>query len=207
MNGTMLISQKPKNQDELRSCAVFQRKLFEILVKDHALMWDEILFPCADSRSVVVAQKLNEPSVFGSHGIISSIEEETLKAAAVSASEQTGCNIPYRIKAIGNEPDSVLKALKTPLKGFEETAVCGDFSDLVSGRDENWKIREQARKFLSFAETANDKTGKSFIGLLGGKAIFCGKEENIEKISKIYESKTGVQAKAKIHKAVRRSAK
>ncbi len=207
MNGAMLISQKPKNQDELRSCAVFQRKLFEILVKDHALMWDEILFPCADSRSVVVAQKLNEPSVFGSHGIISNVEVKALKRAIDAAAEQTGCSLLCTIRTIGDEPDSVLKALKIPLKGFEETAVCGDFSDLVSGRDENWKIREQARKFLSFAETANDKTGKSFIGLLGGKAIFCGNEENIEKISKIYESKTGVQAKAKIHKAVRRSAK
>lgn len=207
MNGAKLIYQKPKNSEELRSCALFQRKLFEVLINKYDLMWDEILFPCADSRSVVVAQKLDELSVFGTHAIISGIDENDLSSAAKAAAGLTGCKLAYSIKKISGDPDSIKKALRAPLNDFEGMLICGDFSELVSGCDENWKIRDQARKFLSFTETANDKTDKSFSGLIGGKAVFCGNEENIEKISKIYEAKTGVQAKAKIHKAVRRSAK
>lgn len=74
MTDAMLICQKPTNTDELRSCALFQRKLFEILTAEYGLLWNEILFPCADSRSVTVAQKLNEPSVFGTHAVISASE-------------------------------------------------------------------------------------------------------------------------------------
>ncbi len=207
MTNAKLIYQKPTNEDELRSCAVFQRKLFELLTDENGLMWDEILFPCADARSVLVAQKLNEPSVFGTHAIISTVDEKTLKKAAKSAAEQSECKVPYRIRQISDEPDSIEKALHISLKGFERKLICGDFAKLVRGCDENWKIRDFARRFLSFAETANDKTGKSFIGILGGKAIFSAGEEHIEAVSKIYTSKTGHSPSAKIHKAVRGSAK
>lgn len=198
MTNALLIYQKPKNAEELRSCAVFQRELFELLVKENSLMWDEILFPCADSRSVTVAKSLNEPSVFGTHAIISAVDEKPLKSAAKTAADLTKCEVSFKIKVLENTPDAVEKALKTSFTGFQNEFICGDFSSLVSGNDENWKIRDTARKFLSFAETANDKTGKSFIGLLGGKAVFEKKEDSADKILKIYEQKTGT--KAKIHK-------
>ncbi len=205
MTDAKLIYQKPKNEEELRSCAIFQRKLFEILVKDCGLMWDEILFPCADSRSVTVAQSLGETSVFGSHAIISISDGWKLEAAAKSAAEQTGCSVAYRIKELDGEPDAIEKALKISLSGFEGLLICGDFSSLAKGSDENWKIRDISRKFLSFIETANDRAGKSFAGILGGRAVFSAGEERSERISALYESKTGTKSKIKIHKAVRRA--
>ncbi len=207
MTNAMLIYQKPTSEKELRACAVFQRKLFELLVTEHDLMWDEILFPCADARSVIAAQRLGEPSVFGTHAIISNAGEEAIKKAAQKAAEQTECSTAYKIKKLIDEPDAVKKALAVSAKGFEGLLICADFASLVSGCDENWKIRDISRKFLSFAETANDKTGKGLAGLLGGKAVFAAGEEQTEIISKIYTQKTGSNAKAKIRKEVRRSVK
>ncbi len=198
MTDVKLIFQKPTNAEELRSCALFQRKLFEILTKDHGLMWDEILFPCADARSVLAAQNLGEPSVFGTHAIICHKEKEVIDNAAKKAAKETQCHIKYRIKSMDSEPNSIKKALHLPVKGFEGMLVCADFSQLVSGCDENWRIRDCSRKFLSFAETANDKAGKSLVGILGGKAVFDAKAELAETISRIYTSKTGCMTKVKI---------
>lgn len=198
MTDAMLICQKPTNTDELRSCALFQRKLFEILTAEYGLLWNEILFPCADSRSVTVAQKLNEPSVFGTHAVISA-SEELLGRAAQSAALLTGCTVPYSIKPLKNKPDALQRALRASAKGFENLLVCGNFGEIVGGCDENFKVRDSARKFLSFAETANDKIGRSLVGILGGKAVFDTSAENAEKIAKIYEAKTG--SKMKLYKS------
>lgn len=200
MTNAMLICQKPANADQLRLCALFQRRLFELLVTEHNLMWDEILFPCADSRSVTVAEKLNENAVFGTHAIISNADKDIIAAAAEKAAVLTECSIPYKISELKSEPEAIKKALRISAKGFEEYTAAGDFSSVSGGCDENWKIRDNARKFLSFVETAGDRTGKSFVGILGGKAVFEHRAD-IEIISKIYESKTGT--KIKIHKVGR----
>lgn len=200
MTDAMLIFQNPTTAQELRSCALFQRKLFELLVTENGLMWDEILFPCADARSVLVSQSLGEQSVFGSHAIIRCTEETALKNTAKKAAELTSCQIPFRFKKLESKPDSIKKAISIFAKGFENLLICADFALLVSGCDENWKIRDASRKFLSFAETANDKTGRSLVGILGGKAVFETAEENSQIISKIYTQKTGSTAKIKIQK-------
>ncbi len=200
MTDAILIYQKPTTAQELRSCALFQRKLFEILTAENSMMWDEILFPCADARSVLVSQNIGEQSVFGSHAIVKCTDRAVLENAAEKAAEITACQIPFKVKKIESKPDSIKKALAVSAKGFENLLICADFAQLVSGCDENWKIRDTSRKYLSFAETANDKTGRSLVGILGGKAVFETDEENSQIISKIYTQKTGTEAKIKVRK-------
>ncbi len=209
MTYVTLLYQRAETEEELRSCAVFQRKLFEAMVTEYGMMWDDILFPCADARSVVVAQSLSEPSVFGTHALINSQDISEIRSIADKVTKETGCTVQPHVKLIPLEPESIKKAFRvTPKerKGAEGRLVCGDFAQMILSVGDTWKIRDAARKFLSYVETVSDKSGKSIIGLIGGIAVFDTDESKASLASNIYAQKTGFPAKAKIYTSPKRRA-
>lgn len=163
-------------ENGMENCAALsKRQLTELF--DSGINYDGFAYPYFDS--VLMSDAFERYGLpFGTHALIWDAD------GRLSDSDARPLGFDYR-----NILDFLESGMYQP---SENEVLIGGYEQIITGAAQPWAIREHSRKFCSFCEHIARMTGVKLKGLTGGYVV--AELENdaiIEKISEIYNAKTG----------------
>ena len=156
------------------------KALFIRLFDSGKVTYSQFLFPYADS---LLLSDEGGDCFFGTHALLWNVDEQLLESCFGDAAPQ--------VVTLEWSASSVTDFLKIN-DNNENAMMLGAFDELLLGSVRPWSVREQSRKFCSFAEHISRMKGCEVLGTAGGYLAVQSDEPLIkQQLAALYEAKTG----------------
>lgn len=166
-------------------CSRVAKKLFVSLFETGRVTYSQFLYPYADSL-LLSEESGGEQSFFGTHSLLWNIDPEMPEKVLLRGVP----GVPFEIEQLDFSTERLMHFFD--IKDREtDMMLFGAFDELLVGSIRPWSIREQARKFCSFAEHISRMNGCKVCGTVG--AYLGVRAENMQPgdFAPLYEAKTG----------------
>ena len=163
-------------------CSAATKTMLMRLFDNGAVTYSQFLYPYADSLLLSEDGDAGQ-YFFGTHSLLWNIAPETVE-------ELLDTDLPHETVQVGCSAADITEFLD--ISGFDcGEMLLGSFDELLIGSVRPWSIREQSRKFCSFAEHIARMKGCSVHGTVGGYLAVSAENTGREEFARLYEAKTG----------------
>ena len=176
----------------IKECSCLSAAYLRYLTETRAAVYNQILYPYADTLSLSGMPGAESTRIFGTHMLLRGIGAAEAEAAAAEVLPSEAPPREYRAFTL---TDGAAKSadIAAFLREGAESGLpsVGDFSEMLGGYVTHWRIRECARVYASFSEMAYRRAKGEIIGLCGGRLILTPECDCREALSSILTQKTG----------------
>lgn len=156
------------------------KALFIRLFESGKVTYSQFLFPYADS---LLLSDDGGDCFFGTHALLWNVDEQLL--------ESCFGDVAPELVTLEWSASSITDFLELS-ENNDKAMLLGTFDELLLGSVRPWSVREQARKFCSFAEHISRMKGCEVLGTAGGYlAVQSDVPQIKEQLAALYEAKTG----------------
>ena len=179
--------------ENISLCSEYSIRFFSGLMKEHGVIFNQILYPYADALSLSGKPGTESTWVFGTHILIRNVEGG---AASSILEEIKPCQAGWELEELPVIDGEAMSRDIAEFLGADEECqlpAVGEFSRMLGGFVPHWRVREAARLFASFTEMSYRRSKGELVGLLGGRLILTPECDCSEALSSIFTQKTGVK--------------
>lgn len=186
------------DEQHIEICSVISRSVFQYLIDNCPVTFNQILYPYADMLSLSYQRGTESTKIFGTHMILRGIEEDFVASALFHGLEAVTDNDWQPDVTVHhfwlNDGCAAAEEIAAFLECGCDVPTVGDFAKMLSGFVAHWRIREAAKVFASFSEMSYRVSKGAVCGLAGGRLALRWDIEPhiIEKLNNICFQKTGI---------------